>query len=177
MGDVARARALVLPGLLPDMLAAPEQRYVIASTAGYGFISSLQDMISRNKAGKALLTLSAGAHVMLPVTLSGEGLKLLTISNEGRMLIFPADQLPVLSKGKGNRLQNIPTPAFEAKEQWLAHIVVLSEQDTVTLWAGKRKLTLKPSDLEHYFGERGRRGLKLPRGLQKVDQVELEPAI
>jgi topoisomerase-4 subunit A len=99
---------------------------------------------------------------------------LLAITSEGRMLMFSLDALPQLSKGKGNKIIGIPTDRAKNREELLLHLNVVPHNTAVTLWAGKRKLTLKPSDLEHYRGERGRRGAKLPRGLQRVDSVDVE---
>ena len=98
----------------------------------------------------------------------------LVISNEGRMLLFPIADLPELSKGKGNKLISIPSARVASREEFVTQVAVVSANQPVTLHAGKRKLTLKPSDLELYRGERGRRGAKLPRGLQRVDKVEVE---
>ena len=153
------------------LIGLAEQKFLVSTSAGYGFICTLKDMISRNKAGKTLLTMTEGANVLTPLEVKERSSQVLTISNDGRMLIFPLEQLPMLTKGKGNKLMNISTQAFRDKEQWMCHVLVLSDQSEVTVWAGKRKLLLKAQDLAHYAGERGRRGLKLPRGLQKVDRV------
>lgn len=156
------------------LLSDEEQCYLLASDAGYGFICANKDMVSRNKAGKALLSLPTNAKVLLPRKVDkSKPSSILAITNEGRMLLFSLDALPQLSKGKGNKIIGIPTERAKNREEWLLHLNVVPEDMSVTLWAGKRKLTLKPSDLEHYRGERGRRGAKLPRGLQRVDSVEL----
>ncbi|QYK00974.1 DNA topoisomerase IV subunit A [Shewanella psychrotolerans] len=148
--------------------------YLLASDAGYGFIGDYKDMVSRNKAGKALLSLPANAKVLPPKRVDkSRNESILAITNEGRMLLFSVDALPQLSKGKGNKVIGIPSERAKSREELLTHLHVVPEDTPVTLWAGKRKLTLKASDLEHYRGERGRRGAKLPRGLQRVDKVEL----
>jgi topoisomerase-4 subunit A len=89
------------------------------------------------------------------------------------MLVFGLDALPQLAKGKGNKIIGIPSERAKLREELLIHLQLVPAESPVTLWAGKRKLTLKSADLEHYRGERGRRGAKLPRGLQRVDRVEL----
>ena len=89
------------------------------------------------------------------------------------MLIFPVNSLPNLSKGKGNKMINIISSKATKREEFVTMLQIISVSSAVTLHAGKRKLTLKPSDLEHYQGERGRRGSKLPRGLQRVDKIEV----
>ncbi|NKF49489.1 DNA topoisomerase IV subunit A [Shewanella sp. WXL01] len=157
------------------LLGADDQRYLVASDAGYGFICAYKDMVSRNKAGKALLSLPANAQSLQPQPLAKvDNQSLLAVTSEGRMLMFTLDALPQLSKGKGNKIIGIPSERAKNREELLLHIAIVPENAAVTLWAGKRKLTLKASDLEHYRGERGRRGAKLPRGLQRVDSIEVE---
>jgi topoisomerase-4 subunit A len=157
------------------LMADDQCRYLLSSDAGYGFVASFADMVSRNKNGKALLTLSAAAKVMTPKVISSLETELvLSITSEGRMLVFPIKDLPILSKGKGNKIINIPTARAKARDEYVTLLEVLPPNSAITLHAGKRKLTLKASDIEHYKGERGRRGNKLPRGLQRVDHIVIE---
>jgi topoisomerase-4 subunit A len=151
-----------------------QQHYLMTSDAGYGFVGKFGDMISKNKAGKAYLSLPSAAKVMPPQRVTNiETDWCLAISNEGRMLIFPLRDLPVLGKGKGNKIISIPSAKAQSREEFLSVIAVLPDDAQVKIVAGKRGMTLSTSDLEHYKGERGRRGNKLPRGLQRVDGVEL----
>lgn len=160
------------------LMADDDSQYLLSSDAGYGFVGSFSDMVSRNKNGKALLTLSPSAKVMTPLHINDiDNALVLSITSEGRMLVFPIKDLPVLSKGKGNKIINIPAARAKLREEYVTLIEVLSPGSAVTLHAGKRKLTLKASDIEHYRGERGRRGNKLPRGLQRVDRVEVENVV
>ncbi|MFM2480380.1 DNA topoisomerase IV subunit A [Celerinatantimonas sp. YJH-8] len=157
------------------IMAEESERFLLCSDAGYGFICQFSDMVSKKRNGKALLTVPEGAKVLEPAPIMHMETDLcLTISNEGRMLVFPITSLPELSKGKGNKIIGIPSTRVKNREEFVKVMLVIPEEASVTLWAGKRKLTLKPSDLEHYRGERGRRGNKLPRGLQRVDGVEVE---
>ena len=175
-GEPITTRFNLSPGeTIEHVLLGDEDKfYLLASDAGYGFVGSYKDMISRNKAGKALLTLPANSKVITPKLVDrSQSESILAITNEGRMLLFSMAALPQLSKGKGNKIIGIPGERAKTREELLSHLYVIPEDTSVTLWAGKRKLTLKPSDLEHYRGERGRRGAKLPRGLQRVDSVEL----
>jgi len=89
------------------------------------------------------------------------------------MLMFPLAELPELAKGKGNKIIGIPGARVESREEFVIDIVVLGEDNQLKIFAGKRHIGLKFSDLEHYLGERGRRGNKLPRGFQKVDGIEV----
>ncbi|WP_257266318.1 DNA topoisomerase IV subunit A [Endozoicomonas sp. ONNA2] len=150
--------------------------YLLASDAGYGFIAQFSDMISKNKAGKTLLTLPKNAHVLTPISIIGNNPMLAAITNEGRMLVFPLQELPRLGRGKGNKIINIASARAAQSSELMTQLAIINDGDALTLFAGKRHVTLKAADLEHYRGERGRRGNKLPRGFQKVDKVEVVSA-
>ncbi|MGB3725094.1 MAG: DNA topoisomerase IV subunit A [Glaciecola sp.] len=157
------------------IMAGDKQAFLIGSDAGYGFVSSFEDMLTKNKAGKAYVSLPVGAKIMHPMTISTlETDWCLCISNQGRMLLFPLRDLPILGKGKGNKLMNIPSAKAKIREEYLTQLAVVPEKASVKIIAGKRGMTLSPADLAHYHGERGRRGNKLPRGLQRVDDIEIE---
>ncbi len=157
------------------LMGADEQRFLMASDAGYGFVGKFSDMVSKNKAGKAYLSLPTAAKVIKPVPVHNiESDWCLSVSSEGRMLLFPLRDLPSLGKGKGNKLINIPSAKAQSREEYVKSLAVVPEGAAVKIVAGKRSMTLSPADLEHYQGERGRRGNKLPRGLQRVDSIEVE---
>jgi len=161
-----------------SMMSDDDTKYLLVSDAGYGFVSSFTDMVSRNKNGKALISLPEAAKVMAPQAINNiDNDYCLTITSEGRMLVFPVKNLPVLSKGKGNKIINIPAARAKLREESVSIVCIIPEGAAITLHAGKRKLTLKAVDIEHYKGERGRRGNKLPRGLQRVSQVEIESVV
>ena len=147
------------------------QRCLLASDAGYGFVTRLGEMQGKNRAGKAVLTLPAGARVLPPLLLRDADRWVAALSNEGRLLLFPLVDLPSLARGKGNKLIGIPPARLQAREEFVLAVVALAEEDALMIHAGKRHLTLRPGDLEHYRGERGRRGNRLPRGFQRVDRV------
>ncbi len=156
------------------LMGADEQRFLMASDAGYGFVGTFADMVSKNKAGKAYLSLPKAAKVLAPVTVTQPETDLcMAISNEGRMLLFPLTDLPSLGKGKGNKIINIPSAKAQSREEFVKVLTVVPQGASVKVHAGKRNMTLTPSDLEHYRGERGRRGNKLPRGLQRVDEIQI----
>ena len=157
------------------LMAKDESHLLLASDAGYGFVCQFSDLVSRNKNGKAIITLPTGAKILPPNNVNDlQHDKVIVISNEGRMLVFPVADLPQLSKGKGNKLISIPALRAQSREEYVVALATAAPDTAITLIAGKRKLTLKPADLEHYYGERGRRGNKLPRGLQRVDEIVVE---
>ncbi|WP_062063786.1 DNA topoisomerase IV subunit A [Cellvibrio sp. OA-2007] len=156
------------------LMGTDQQRVLLASDAGYGFIARLEDLTSKNKAGKALLTLPDAALVLPPQLLDNpEQALLAAVSNDGRLLVFPVTELPELARGKGNKIMNIPSARAATREEFVVSVNVINPGQCLTLHSGKRHITLKLSDLEHYKGERGRRGNKLPRGFQKVDKAEV----
>jgi topoisomerase-4 subunit A len=157
------------------MMGDESQLYLLASDAGYGFVAKLGDLQSKNRSGKAALTLPKGGQVLQPAIVQAvEEAWVVAVSNEGRMLVFPLADLPQMSRGKGNKIIGIPGPRVESRDEFVIAVQVLTEQDNLVVHAGKRHLTLKFSELEHYRGERGRRGNKLPRGFQKVDAMTVE---
>jgi topoisomerase-4 subunit A len=176
-GEPLSGRLTPPPGVSFECLLMPEDDalYVIASDAGYGFVVKGEDLQAKNKAGKALLTLPAGAQVIAPQPLvSRENDWLAAVTTEGRLLVFKCADLPQLGKGKGNKIIGIPSDRVASREEYLTGLAVLPDGAALVLQAGKRTLTLKAEDLEHYRGERGRRGNKLPRGFQRVDALQVE---
>lgn len=161
----------VFSGLL---MGDDKQKVVIASDAGYGFVTELGNLHTKNKAGKALLTLPKGARVLPPCKIDDASDALVAVvSNEGRLLIFSLADLPELGRGKGNKMLSIPGARVESREEFVVALTVVHANEKLTVYAGKRHTTFKLSDLEHYRGERGRRGHKLPRGFQNVDAMSI----
>ncbi len=170
-GRVNAASGATFCGVL---LGEGEQRVLLATDAGYGFVARLADLVTKNRAGKAAINISKGARVLPPVAIEALTNSLVVaISNEGRMLAFPVGELPELTRGKGNKIINIPASRVQAREEWVVAITVVAESQQLVIHAGKRHHALRRADLAHYCGERGRRGNKLPRGFQKVDRVEV----
>ncbi|MGE0371622.1 MAG: DNA topoisomerase IV subunit A [Gammaproteobacteria bacterium] len=155
------------------MIGADEDLCLLASDAGYGFIARLGDLFSRNKAGKGVLSAPAGALVLPPVAVADpKGDLAVVASNEGHLLVFPASELPQLGRGKGVKLMGIASAKAAARVEFIAALTVVPAGGSLKIQAGQRHTLLKPKDLEHYRGERGRRGLKLPQGFRKVDHLE-----
>ena len=176
-GEPLTGRLTPPPGATFECVLLPDDDalYVIASDAGYGFVVKGEDLQAKNKAGKALLSLPNGARVVAPRPLvSREEDWLAAVTTEGRLLLFKVADLPQLGKGKGNKIIGIPGERVASREEFLTDLAVLPQGATLVLQAGKRTLSLKADDLEHYKGERGRRGNKLPRGFQRVDGLLVE---
>ncbi|WP_431224990.1 DNA topoisomerase IV subunit A [Serratia sp. L9] len=156
------------------LMAADDQKLLMASDAGYGFVCTFNDLVARNRAGKVMITLPDNAKALPPMEIHSDDDMLLSISVAGRMLMFPVADLPQLSKGKGNKIISIPSAQAASGEDKLAWLFVLPPQTSITLHVGKRKLKLRPEDLQKFRAERGRKGTLLPRGLQRIDRVELD---
>ncbi len=157
------------------LMGRPDQLSVLATDSGYGFVTKLNELYTKNRSGKALITLAAGAQPLEPMMVGAiDSDYLVAVSNEGRMLVFPVKHLPFLSRGKGNKIIQIPPKRFVSGEECLARLAILPAGADLTIHAGKRYMVLKPTNLESFIGERGRRGRKLPRGFRNVDRLEVE---
>jgi topoisomerase-4 subunit A len=175
-GEPLTGRLNPPPGALFAHLLAgnPDEWYLVASSYGYGFRVQLKEFYSKNKAGKVLLTLSEGAKVIRPVELRSDSDRLAIVTQQGRLLIFPAQELPELAKGKGNKLIQIPPDDLASGKDAVVAVAALPENGQLKILAGKRQLTLKEGDIAQYSGARAKRGLHLPRGFQRVDALEAE---
>ena len=154
------------------MIGAEGQKYLLASDAGYGFVATLDDLVSRNKAGKAILRVPPGGKAVVPAPVPAETECLIAaVSSIGRLLLFEMDELPELAKGKGNKLINIPGPKYKSGEEKMVAAAVVPEDGKLEVYTGTRKMTLKWNDLDDYYGDRALRGSMLPKGWRKVERL------
>lgn len=176
-GEPLTGRFSLPPGAQFDTLIAADAntKLVLASTFGYGFITTFEALCGRNKAGKQIINLEEGAHVLMPVLVADSARdRIVIVTNGGHLLMFSVAELPELDKGgKGNKLIQIPSAKLESGEERVAGVAVIPESNgEVTIYCGGRKMTLKWADLVNYGGNRATRGSLLPRGLQRVERIE-----
>ena len=151
---------------LSVLMSNPQDLYLLSTDAGYGFICAFDDLVSRNKAGKVVLTMPEGAQILSPLpVLALDTDRLAAVSSDGRLLVFPVGELPRLPKGKGNKILDVPST------ERLLSLTLIPPEKALIITAGKRDVRLKPVDLAGYGGERGRRGKPLPRGFQRVERL------
>lgn len=157
------------------MIGAADQLYVIATDAGYGFVVRLEDLWSRNRAGKACVALTQGAKLLVPRPVSDREVEqLAAVSRSGKLLVHPLSELPRLARGKGVRIIQIPKAKAEIREDFVVDIEVVPPRRPLVVHAGRRYINLRPSDLAHYSLGRGRAGRMLPRGFQRADRLEIQ---
>lgn len=157
------------------LIGEPEDRWVVASDAGYGFVVKLGEMHSRNKAGKTVLKVPEGSSVLAPSPVSSvEDALLCAVSSDGKLLVFPVRELPELPRGKGNKIFGLSSKKVESREEYLAAIAVVAPTQNLIVRSGDRKMTLKFGELKDYRGERAQRGSVLPRGWRKVERLDVE---
>jgi topoisomerase-4 subunit A len=154
------------------LIGEPDDLWLLATDFGYGFTVRLKELHSRNRAGKAVLKVDAGALVLPPVPVSDPAALLAAANSDGRLLVFPVTDVPELPRGKGNKLFGIPGRKAEAREELMTGIAVLRPGQDLLVWSGERRMTLKAAELSDYRGERAQRGAVLPRGWRKVDRLE-----
>ena len=148
-------------------------RLLVASSAGYGFVTTLGETISRTRSGKSVLNVPAGATALTPAAFV-EASQVAAVTNAGRLLVFPLAEVPLLSRGKGQKLINIPPKVFKAGEEQVVAVATLAERQRLIIRAGARHIALRFKDLTNYQGSRAQRGRLLPRGFQRVDSVAVE---
>jgi topoisomerase-4 subunit A len=160
------------PGVL---IGEPDDRWVLASGAGYGFVVKLGELYGRNRAGKSILKVPEGASVLAPVPVpAGEDVLLAAVNTDGRLLVFPVADLPELPRGKGNKIFGIPSKKAASGEEGLLAVAAVAQGQTLRVACGDRRMGLSYRELGEYRGERGQRGAVLPRGWRKVDGLEVE---
>jgi len=160
------------PGVL---IGDPEERWVLASSAGYGFVVKLEDLHSRNRAGKAVLKVPEGSSVIAPVPVPAvDGALVAAVNSDGRLLTFPVSDLPQLPRGKGNKIFGISSKKAASGEESLTAVAVVAPGQSLRILCGERHMGLSFRELGDYRGERGQRGAVLPRGWRKVDGLETE---
>jgi topoisomerase-4 subunit A len=176
LGEPLTSRFTLQPGdkFLWTLCGDAQEKIVLASSFGYGFVTELGNLHSRMKAGKALLTVPPGAEPVMPALVhAGEGGLIVCATSDGYLLAFPLDEVPELAKGKGNKLINVPPKRLKSGDEFMVGMTVMGEKDEILVWAGQRYLRMGIKDIEHFRGERAHRGRKLPRGFQRVSKIEL----
>jgi topoisomerase IV subunit A len=157
------------------MIGDPDSKYLLASDAGYGFIAMLSDLISRNKAGKSILRVPPGGRAVVPAPVPADCECLIAaVTSIGKLLVFEAEELPELAKGKGNKIIGIPTRIYKEGEEKLVAVAVIAEEGNLQVHSGARRMTIRWDDLDDYYYERGRRGNLLPQGWRKVERLAAE---
>lgn len=157
------------------LMGEPEQLLVLASDAGYGFIAKLDDLSSKNRGGKAVLSVPKGSKALAPKFITdAQKDYIATVSNTGYLLIFPLADLPQLAKGKGNKLMNIPSARVASREEYAVDIAVLNTSQNLLIVGDSKPFVLKPADWKNFIGERAQRGSKLPRGCRHVAKLKVE---
>ncbi|TZF89827.1 DNA topoisomerase IV subunit A [Cognatilysobacter lacus] len=151
----------------------PEQLFLLATSQGYGFVTKFENLVGRNKAGKATLSLTPNAEVLQPSPVApAKGARVVAATNAGHVLVFPIDQLPEMERGKGNKIIEIPKAKLGTER--VIDVVAVGPEQSLVVMSGARTMTLGYKDLDPYIGQRGARGGLLPRGWQKVEGLLVE---
>jgi topoisomerase-4 subunit A len=156
------------------MMGEPEDLWLLASDAGYGFTVRLKELITDRRAGKTILNVPEGAHVLAPALVSSPDSLVVVVSSEGKMLAFSVADVPEMPKGKGNKLYDIPSARSAAREEMLTGLAVVPKGGSLVLWSGEKRKVLKWDEIKEYRGQRAQRGAVLPRGWREIDRLELE---
>ena len=151
-------------------------KFLIMNTAGFGYISEYQNMVSNKKTGRAFMKLPDHAKMLKAIPVKENHTYIASVSNIGKLLIFKIDELPILGKGKGNKIINIPKDKLAIGEEFMAHAQLLADDSSLKLEVGKRSVTLKPKDWSEYILSRAKRGKKVGK-LINIERLTEEEKI
>ena len=175
MGEPITGRLSADSGVqfISSIIGNDESRFLIMNTAGYGYISEYKNMISNKKTGRAFMKLPENAKMLKAIPVREDHSYIAAVSNIGKLLIFELNELPVLGKGKGNKIINIPKDKLKADEEFMAHAQVLSDDSSLMIEVGKRSVTLKPKDWQQYILSRAKRGKKVGKliNIERLTEV------
>ncbi len=156
------------------VMGRDDDQFLLSSSHGYGYVCRFADMLTRNKNGKAQLSLPKGAAVMpIASVVDYESDQLVSITSDGYIALLAVSEVPQLAKGKGNKIQGVPPKRIKAGEEEIAYITCLRDRQKLVIHSGKKYKTMNLRELEEYRIERGKRGRKLPRGYQNVTAIEV----
>ncbi len=158
------------------LIGEPSDRWLLACDAGYGFIAKLEDLYARNRGGKSVFNLPETARVLPASAVAGDDALVCAVNSEGRLLAFPAADLPQMERGRGNLIFGVPGRKAKCGEELMIAAVVVGASQKLIVCGGERRMTLALRELADYRGERGQRGALLPRGWRKVDRLEVAEA-
>ena len=159
---------------ISSVIGVEGNKFLIMNTAGYGYISEYQNMISNKKTGRAFMKLPDNAKMLKAIPVKDNHTHIAAVSNIGKLLIFNIEELPILGKGKGNKIINIPKDKLAAGEEFMAHAQLLADDSSLKIEVGKRSVTLKPKDWSEYVLSRGKRGKKVGK-LINIERLIEEP--
>ena len=175
LGEPVSARLTPPDGVTFEgvMSGDAESVYLVGSDSGYGFMVKLEDVYTKNRNGKAVISVPKGGKALAPSKVNDiENDWVVAVTSIGRMLTFPISELTLLPKGKGLKIIQIPPAKFKTREEYVVAMTVMGETDKLTIYAGKKHKTMKSEEQEYYIGERGRRGNMLPQGYRKVSRIK-----
>jgi topoisomerase-4 subunit A len=159
------------------IMGEPEDLWLLASDAGYGFTVRLKELITDRRAGKTVLNAPENSNVLPPAFVPSPDSFVLTVSSDGKMLAFKVSDVPEMPKGKGNKLYDIPAKKASSREEVLTGVAVVPPNGTVILWSGEKQKTLTWAEIKEFKGQRAQRGSVLPRGWREIDRIEGVPPV
>ena len=154
------------------IMGEPEDLWLLASDAGYGFTVRLKELITDRRAGKTVLNVPENSHVLPPAFVPSPDSLVLVINSEGKMLGFKVSDVPEMPKGKGNKLFDIPSKKAASREEVLTAVAVVPPHGTLVVWSGEKQKTFTWGELKEFKGERAQRGAVLPRGWRQIERAE-----
>jgi topoisomerase-4 subunit A len=155
------------------MIGEPDDLWLLASDAGYGFTARLKDLVTDRRAGKTVLSVPENAQVLAPAAVPSADSLVAVVSSEGKLLAFKVGEVPEMPRGKGNKLYDIPGKKARARSELMTAVAVVPPEASLVLWSGDTSKVLEWRDLREYLGQRAQRGAVLKRGWpRRIDRME-----
>ncbi|WGZ92608.1 MAG: DNA topoisomerase IV subunit A [Candidatus Thiothrix putei] len=156
------------------LMGKDSDQYLLHSAEGYGFLCTFGEMQSRVKAGKVTLTVGEGVAILQPLLVTNIATdSLVLVSSSGYVLVIGLQDVPQLSKGKGNKLISLKKGGLGIADETVQFAAMLPANAALLIRAGKQFKTIKGAELDEYRSERAKRGKLLPKGYQNVTGLEI----
>jgi len=157
------------------MIGEPEDLWLLASDAGYGFTARLKELLTDRRAGKTVLNVPENAQVLAPAPVPSPESLVAVVSSEGKLLVFPVGEVPEMPRGKGNKLYDIPGKKARERSELMTAVAVVPPNARLVLHSADQQKALEWRDLQAYLGERAQRGTVLKRGWpRRIERMEAQ---
>ena len=158
------------------MIGEPEDLWLLASDAGYGFTARLKELLTDRRAGKTVLNVPENAQVLAPAPVPSSDSLVAVVSSEGKLLTFPVAEVPEMPRGKGNKLYDIPGKKARERTELMTAVAVVPPNASLVLHSAEQQKVLEWRELQAYLGQRAQRGAVLKRGWpRKIERLEARP--
>src|SRR5579859_6615814 len=159
------------------LIGEPDDLWLLASDAGYGFAVRLREMYARNKKGKSVLKVPDNALVLPAQALGNAAALAIFVNNDGEVLALPVSQIEEMTAGKGQNLFGIPGKKSAERDEYLVAMAVVAPGEVLTIYSGNSApMKLKFDELKQFQDRKGQRRQRFSRAYKQIDRLEVSAA-